>query len=219
MPNCLHKTRSLVKHLFGLMALPQQCVRGHRSYIVEMAPSQDGRRGTGRIPHRNRRVTNPRSLEPQTGSRTGSFCFPQTSPKCWAPAEEHRPWPRMLRHTSCSSSIWSARTPPPRKLLQHLRRGFPRTPSPKPKVFLGLIVIILTSDDLPRKTLDVIWAFTVWRILHGIVCSEVVQSEVREAVDAVKDPERHQGLHRIQVELREADVQVQQWLPEERVKR
>ena len=36
-------------------------------------------------------------------------------------------------------------------------------------------------------------------------------------VDMVKDPERHQGLHCIRVQLREAGVQVQQCLPEEQV--
>ena len=37
-------------------------------------------------------------------------------------------------------------------------------------------------------------------------------------VDAVEDSECDQGLHHIQVELRKADVQVQQSLPKERVK-
>ena len=45
-------------------------------------------------------------------------------------------------------------------------------------------------------------------VLHGIMCSELLQREVREAVDAVKDPEYHQGLHRIRIKLKEADVQV-----------
>ena len=37
-------------------------------------------------------------------------------------------------------------------------------------------------------------------------------------VNAIEDPKCHQGLHRIRVELREADVQVQQSLPKEWVK-
>ena len=51
------------------------------------------------------------------------------------------------------------------------------------------------------------------------MCSELLQREVREAVDVVEDPERHQGLHRVQIQLREADVQIQQRLPKEQVKR
>ena len=34
----------------------------------------------------------------------------------------------------------------------------------------------------------------------------------------IEDPECQQGLHRIRVELREANIQVQQSLPKERVK-
>ena len=78
-----------------------------------------------------------------------------------------------------------------------MRRGFPRTFGPEPIVFLGLIVVIPTSDDLPRKALEVVGAFTIGGILHGIVCSEFLQCEVREVVDAVKDPECYQGLHHV----------------------
>ena len=43
----------------------------------------------------------------------------------------------------------------PAKLLEHLRRGFPRTFGPKPIVFPGLIVVIPASDDLTEKTLKI----------------------------------------------------------------
>ena len=45
-------------------------------------------------------------------------------------------------------------------------------------------------------------------ILHGIVCSELLQCEVKEAINVVNDLERYQGLHRVQIKLREADVQI-----------
>ena len=51
------------------------------------------------------------------------------------------------------------------------------------------------------------------------MCSELVEREVGEAVDTVEDPQQHQGLHCVQIKLREAKVQVQQSLPKERVKR
>ena len=80
-----------------------------------------------------------------------------------------------------------------------MRRGFPHTLSQELVVFLGLIDVILTSDDLPRKTLEVIRTFTVRGILHDLVCSELLQCEVGEAVDVIKDPKSYQGLHRIWV--------------------
>ena len=122
----------------------------------------------------------------------------------------------MPQHTGCLDSMWStqiSRTP------STLEKRFPHSFDPEPIVFLGLIVVIPTNDDLPGKTLEVIGAFIVWGIHHGIVCSELLLHEVREAINAVKDPECYQGLHRIRIELREADVQVQQCLPEEWVKR
>ena len=92
------------------------------------------------------------------------------------------------------------------KLLQHLRRGFSGTSGPKPIVFLGFIAVILTSDDLPRKTLEVIGAFTIWEILHGKVFSEFLQHEVGEAIEAVKDPECYQGLHRLTSKFNSASL-------------
>ena len=92
------------------------------------------------------------------------------------------------------------------ELPQHLRRK--RTSSPKPVVFLGLVAVVPTTDNLPGKTLKVIGDVTVRGVLHGIVCSELLHGEVREAVDAVKDPERYQGLHRVRIELGEANVQI-----------
>ena len=62
------------------------------------------------------------------------------------------------------------------------------------------------------------------RSLHNLENSSrhsvlgILQHEVREGVDAIKDSECHQGLHRVQIELREANVQIQQCLPKERVK-
>ena len=38
------------------------------------------------------------------------------------------------------------------------------------------------------------------------MCSKLLQGEVGEAINAVKDPEFHQGRHRIRIKLREADV-------------
>ena len=57
----------------------------------------------------------------------------------------------------------------------------------------------------PEETLEIEGTFTILGVLHGIMCSELLQREVREAV---KDLEYHQGLHRIQIKLKEADVQV-----------
>ena len=57
--------------------------------------------------------------------------------------------------------------------------GFPRTSGPEPIVFLGLIVVIPTIYDLPEKTLEVVGAFTVWEILHGMVCSKLLQRVVK----------------------------------------
>ena len=81
----------------------------------------------------------------------------------------------------------------PSKLLEHLRRGLPRTSGQKLIVFLGLVVVIPASDDLTRKTLEIIGAIIVWGVLHGILCSELLHHEVREMVDPVEDPERYQG--------------------------
>ena len=92
------------------------------------------------------------------------------------------------------------------KLFQHLRRGFPCISDPEPIVLLGLIAVILTSDDLPGETLEIIEAFTIWGVLHNIVCSKLLQHEVEEVVNVVKDPECHQRLHCLWVELREANV-------------
>ena len=61
----------------------------------------------------------------------------------------------------------------------------------QPVVFLGLVNVVSTSNDLPRKTLEIIGVFIVRGVLHSIMSSELLQREVREAVDAVKDPERH----------------------------
>ena len=52
-----------------------------------------------------------------------------------------------------------------------------------------------------------------------MLCPEFLEPKVGETVDMVEDPQHRQGLHCIQVKLREADVQVQQGLPEERGKR
>ena len=84
--------------------------------------------------------------------------------------------------------------------------GFPCTFGPKPVVFPGLVVVVPTSDDLPRKTLEVIGAVAVWGVLHNIVCSKLLQREVRKAVDVVKDPECYQGLHYVRIQLGEADI-------------
>ena len=60
------------------------------------------------------------------------------------------------------------------KLLQNLRRSFPRTSGLKPVVLLGLIAVIPTNDDLLRETLDVVIAFVIWGVLHGIVHLELL---------------------------------------------
>ena len=86
-------------------------------------------------------------------------------------------------------------------------------------MFLGLVTVIPTSYDLLGEALEVVRALAFQGVLHGILRSELLQCEVEEMVDAVEDLECHQGLHCIQVELREADIQVQQSLPKERVKR
>ena len=70
---------------------------------------------------------------------------------------------------------------------------------PKPIVLSGLIAVVPTSNDLSRKTLEIVGAFAVWRVLQGVVYSELLQREVREAVDMLKDPERYQGLHRVRI--------------------
>ena len=57
----------------------------------------------------------------------------------------------------------------PPKLFYYLKRGFLCTSGLKPIVFPGLIVVILTSDDLPKKTLEIVGAFAVWGVLHSIV--------------------------------------------------
>ena len=100
-------------------------------------------------------------------------------------------------------SAWIFQTP------LALEGDFPCTSGPEPIVFLGLIAVIPTSDDLPEKTLEVVGAFTIRGILHSIVCSELLQHEVREAVDVVKDPKRYQRLHHVRIELRQADIQIQ----------
>ena len=104
------------------------------------------------------------------------------------------------------------------ELFQHLRRSFPRSSDPKPVVLLGLVAIISTSDDLPRETLEVVGALVVRGVLYGVLCFELLQHEVGKAIDTVEDPECHKGLHHVQIELREVDIQVQQSLPKERVK-
>ena len=87
-----------------------------------------------------------------------------------------------------------------------MRRRLPRTSGPKPVVLPGFITVILTSNDLPRETLEVVKAFVIWGVLHGVVCSKLLQREVGEAIDTVNDPECNQGLHRVWIKLREADI-------------
>ena len=101
------------------------------------------------------------------------------------------------------------------ELLQHLRRSFPGTSSPEPVVLPSFIAVIPTNDDLLGETLEIVRALAIRGVLHGVVSSKLLQRKVEEAVDVVEDLECHQGLHRIRVELRETDVQVQQSLPKE----
>ena len=94
------------------------------------------------------------------------------------------------------------------ELIRHLGRSFPRTSSLEPVVFPSIVAFILTRDDLPREALEVVGALTVQGVLHGILCSKLLQREVGEVIDVVEDPECNQVRHHIRVELREADVQI-----------
>ena len=77
MPNHLHKTRGLVKHLLGLMALPQQRAWRSRSYKVGATPSRGTRCGIGQILRAYEMATNLRSAGPQIRSGLGSvFPYP-----------------------------------------------------------------------------------------------------------------------------------------------
>ena len=60
------------------------------------------------------------------------------------------------------------RTPPA------LKEGLRTPPSPKPIVFLGLIAVIPTSDDLPGETLEVVGAFAIRGVLHGLLRLELL---------------------------------------------
>ena len=82
----------------------------------------------------------------------------------------------------------------PSKLFKHLKRGLPRTPNPKPIVFPSLIAIVPADDDLTGKTLEVVGTVIVWRILHGVLYSELLHCEVGEAIDLVEDPEGLLGI-------------------------
>ena len=77
----------------------------------------------------------------------------------------------------------------PVEFFKNLKRGLPRTSGPKPIVFPGLVAVIPADDDLTRKTLEVVGTVTVWGVLQGILCSELLHREVREAVVPVEDPE------------------------------
>ena len=105
------------------------------------------------------------------------------------------------------------------KGLQHLGRDFPCASDPEPVAFPGLITVVPTNNDLPREVLEVVRALAIWGVLYRMLCSEFLEPKVGETVDMIEDPQHRQGLHCIQVKLREADVQVQQGLPEERGKR
>ena len=97
-----------------------------------------------------------------------------------------------------------------------MERGLPHIFDPKLAVFPGLVVIIPTCDDMPGKTLEIVGVVVVQGVLHSVLCPELLQREVEETVDMIEEPERYQGLHHIQIQLSEADVQIQQCLPEER---
>ena len=97
----------------------------------------------------------------------------------------------------------------PTKFFEHLKRGLPHIYGLKPIVFPGLIAIIPTGDDLTGKILEIVGTVAVWGVLHGVLCSELLHCEVGEAVEPVEDTECYQGLHRVRVQLRKADIQVQ----------
>ena len=101
--------------------------------------------------------------------------------------------------------------------LQHIWRSFTYASNLEPLVLPRLVAVILSSDDLAPKTLDVVGLFIVWGVLNGVLSLELLKWEVGEAIDAVQHPQGYQRLDRIGIQRGDADVQIGQGLPEEQM--
>ena len=75
--------------------------------------------------------------------------------------------------------------------LQHIWKSFLGTSNPELVILPCLVAIIPTSDDLAVKTLEVVRTFMVWGVLDGVLSSKLLKRKVREAIDAVQDPQSH----------------------------